>query len=287
MRPVNLKNIEFTGLRGQIARFVEHPYTIRFISIIIMINAVTLGLETNDKILADYGSVLALLDRVFIMIFLVEILAKLSVYRLHFFRAGWNVFDFSIVAISLFPASGAFSILRAFRIFRILRLLSVVPQMRTVIAALLVSIPGMTSIISVLLLIFYVSAVLATQLFGGHEAPEIQAMFGSIGDSMYTLFQIMTLEGWSENVAEPTMVYFPWSWLFFVPFIVITSFAVLNLFIGIIVDAMNIVHQSDLEEEGQDIVDQGHTDSEKILAEMKSLRKEITALKTAVKKISS
>ena len=165
-------------------------------------------------------------------------LLKFYVYRFSFFKSGWNNFDFIIVAIAWVPAIGPFAILRALRILRVLRLLSVVPQMRKVIAAIGHSIPGMASVISVLILLFYVAAVMVTKLFGQHPNPQMQEWFGSVGASAYTLFQVMTLESWSMGIVRPTMEIYPWAWLFFVPFIIITSFAVLNLFIGIIVDSM-------------------------------------------------
>ena len=155
-----------------------------------------------------------------------------------FFRSGWNIFDLAIIAIAWMPTTGALSVLRTLRILRILRLISVVPQMRRVVSAIGYSIPGMASVVSVLGLIFYVSAVLTTKLFGAHPDPNMQEWFGSISASGYTLFQIMTLESWSMGVVRPTMDLFPWAWAFFLPFIIVTSFAVLNFFIGIIVDSM-------------------------------------------------
>ena len=103
----------------------------------------------------------------------------------------------------------------------------------------------MVSVVGVLGLIFYVASVLATKLFGTHPDPNMQEWFGSIGASAYTLFQIMTLESWSMGVVRPTMQLFPWAWAFFIPFIIITSFAVLNFFIGIIVDSMQIVQKQE------------------------------------------
>ncbi len=273
MRPDNLKTQAFTGLRGTVASFVENKRFTGFITILILLNAAILGMETDEGVRAQYGEILQGTDHVILGVFVLELLLKMFVYRLSFFRAGWNVFDFVIVGVSLVPASAGLSIMRALRIFRVLRLVSVVPQMRRVISALLVSIPGMASIVGVLLIIFYVSAVLATQLFGSYPDPQMQTLFGSIGASMYTLFQIMTLEGWAENVANPTIALFPWSWLFFVPFIIITSFAVLNLFIGIIVDAMQIVQEKDLAEEEATIID-----------EITHLREEIMALRRDVQK---
>ena len=186
--------------------------------------------------------------------FVAELVAKLIVYRWRFFRSGWNVFDFIIVGISLVPASGNLSVLRALRILRVLRLLSVVPDLRKVIEALLRAVPGMSSIVAVLMLVFYVSAVLSTKLFGLEVHPDdtagdMQEWFGTIGASMYSLFQIMTLESWSMGIVRPTMELYPWAWVFFVPFIILTSFAVLNLFIAIIVNAMQSQHDAEQAEQ--------------------------------------
>lgn len=222
----------------KVAEFVESKFVTFGITVLILINAVTLGMETDKELLAQVGAVLNWIDRTILIIFSIEIALKFYAYRLRFFRTGWNVFDLLIVAIAWMPTNGALSVLRTLRILRVLRLISVVPQMRRVVSAIGYSIPGMVSVISVLGLIFYVSAVLATRLFGTYPDPNMQEWFGSIGASAYTLFQIMTLESWSMGVVRPTMDLFPWAWTFFLPFIIITSFAVLNFFIGIIVDSM-------------------------------------------------
>ncbi len=230
----------------QLKKFVESDHFQHFLIGLILLNAVTLGLETS-QFGKENSLVLHIIDNTILIIFSLELLLKLMVYKGSFFRSGWNWFDFIIVAVSWAPTSGALSVLRAFRILRVLRLLSVVPQMRRVIGALGHSLPGMASVVGVLGIIFYVSAVLTTKLFGSHSDANMQEWFGSIGSSAYTLFQVMTLESWSMGIVRPTMELFPLSWLFFVPFIIITSFAVLNLFIGIIVDAMQVMH----EEEGK------------------------------------
>ena len=222
----------------KVAEFVESKFVTFGITVLILINAVTLGMETDKELSAQVGAVLHWIDRTILIIFSIEIALKFYAYRLKFLRSGWNVFDLLIVAIAWMPTNGALSVLRTLRILRVLRLISVVPQMRRVVSAIGYSIPGMVSVISVLGLIFYVSAVLATRLFGTYPDPNMQEWFGSIGASAYTLFQIMTLESWSMGVVRPTMDLFPWAWTFFLPFIIITSFAVLNFFIGIIVDSM-------------------------------------------------
>jgi voltage-gated sodium channel len=231
---------------SKLQRFVESIKFQNLTIFLILFNAISLGLETSQFGKAN-AELLHTIDTTILVLFSIELLLKLVVYRRDFFRSGWNWFDFIIVAISWAPTSGALSVLRAFRILRVLRLLSVVPQMRRVIGALGHSLPGMASVVGVLSIIFYVSAVLTTKIFGSHNDANMQEWFGSISASAYTLFQVMTLESWSMGIVRPTMELFPLSWVFFVPFIIITSFAVLNLFIGIIVDAMQVMH----EEEGK------------------------------------
>ena len=231
-------------MRERIGAFVEAPRIQRFITALIVLNAISLGLETSPEVRAGMGDILAVIDWVVLTIFVVEIVMKLFAKRLDFFKSGWNVFDFIVVSIALVPAAGPFYILRALRILRVLRLISVVPQMRRVVQALVTAIPGLLSIIALISLIFYVSAVLATNLFGS----AFEEWFGTIGASMYSLFQIMTLESWSMGIVRPVMKVYPYAWMFFVPFIMVTSFAVINLFIGVIVDAMQRVQEERVEE---------------------------------------
>ena len=235
-------------MRERIGAFVEAPRIQRFITALIVLNAISLGLETSPEVRARMGDILAVIDWVVLTIFVVEIVMKLFAKRLDFFKSGWNVFDFIVVSIALVPAAGPFYILRALRILRVLRLISVVPQMRRVVQALVTAIPGLLSIVALISLIFYISAVLATNLFGS----VFQEWFGTIGASMYSLFQIMTLESWSMGIVRPVMKVYPYAWVFFVPFIMVTSFAVINLFIGVIVDAMQTVQEELVEEVGAD-----------------------------------
>ncbi len=267
------------GKRRAVSDFVEGTAFVRFIVVLILINAVTLGLETNKEIMASYGSIIYVIDKSILAVFVFELLLKFYAYRLGFFKSGWNVFDFIIVGIAVVPASGSFAVLRSLRILRVLRLLSVLPQMRRVISAIGYSIPGMMSVISVLLIIFYVSAVLATKLFGMHPDPQMQEWFGTIGASGYTLFQIMTLESWSMGIVRPTMEIYPLAWIFFVPFIIITSFAVLNLFIGIIVDAMQMVQVEPREQDKAEIKEFTRDELQEIHKRFDLLQKEIQDLK--------
>ncbi|MEM1400626.1 MAG: ion transporter, partial [Pseudomonadota bacterium] len=183
--------------RQKVARLVESQTFITVITILIVINAITLGMETDRGIMANYGSLLYGIDKAILVVFTIELALKFYAYRMGFFRSGWNLFDLAIVTIAWLPASGPLAILRALRILRVLRLLSVVPQMRRVITAIGHSIPGISSVMGVLGLVFYVAAVLATKLFGQSDDANLQEWFGTIGASAYSLFQIMTLESWS------------------------------------------------------------------------------------------
>ncbi|MEQ8964531.1 MAG: ion transporter [Azospirillaceae bacterium] len=267
-----------TGRRARVGTFVESRRIQSVIIAAIIVNAVTLGLETSEAAMAAAGPILIAIDRAVLALFVVEITLKLYAWRLGFFRSGWNLFDFVIVAIALVPATGPLTILRAFRILRVLRLMSMVPEMRRVIGALLRAIPGMTSIVAVLVMVFYVAAVLATKLFGDHPDPSMQEWFGTVWASMYTLFQIMTLESWSMGIVRPTMDVFPWSWLFFVPFIIVTSFAVLNLFIAIIVNAMQSQHEAEQAEQQAHIREAAHEEATALQHELAALRAEIARL---------
>ena len=252
-----------------IKKIIENKYFVTFITIVIIINAITLGLETSPEIKAEFGVILSLIDKIALTIFTIELITKILVYKLRFFKDGWNVFDFLIVAVSLIPASGPFSVLRAFRIFRTLRLLSIVPSMKRIIQAIFISIPGILSVGTIIILIFYISSVLTTTFFG----ERFYEWFGTIGNSMYTLFQIMTLESWSMGIVRPVMKEFPLAWLFFVPFILVTTFAILNLFIGIIVDAMQQISKDGSNEEKK-----SEQDLQKKIISMEIQLKEITKL---------
>ncbi len=236
----------------------------------IIANAVVLGLETYAAVTERIGGLLLFLDRFFLWFFTFEIAARLYVSGWRFFRGAWNLFDFSVVAIS-WVAAGPFATLRALRVLRVLRLISTVPSIRQVVSGLLQAIPGVGAIMALLLLVFYVFSVIATQLYG-QAFPE---WFGSLGRSAYTLFQIMTLESWSMGIVRPVMKEFPFAWMFFVPFILVTSFTVLNLFIGIIVNAMQVEHEAEMKAE-QEVRDRA---VHQILEELRNLRAEVRALR--------
>ena len=264
-----------TAWLATLHRWVEHSRTQNWIMVLILINAVVLGLETSPALMARFGPWLLAIDQAILAVFVVEIAARLLVHRSAFFRDPWSIFDFIVVVIALIPASGPLSVLRALRVLRVLRLLSVVPSMRKVVGALLAAVPGLSSIALVLGLIFYVFAVIATKLFG----PEFPDWFGTLGQSIYTLFQVMTLESWSMGISRPVMEVFPYAWAFFVPFILVATFTMLNLFIAVIVNAMQSFSSED-QEATKAAVEQARDHVEADLhAEMKALRAELAEMK--------
>ncbi len=225
-------------MRTMIGDIIDRPAFQNFILGVIIFNAVILGMETSQTLMDRSGTLLILLDRICLGIFVVEIALKLVARGAGFFRNGWNLFDFAIVGISLAPASEGLSVLRALRILRLLRVLSVTPSLRRVVEGLMAALPGMGSVFVLMGIIFYIGSVMATKLFGG-SFPE---WFGTLGRSAYSLFQIMTLESWSMGIVRPVMETYPYAWLFFVPFILITTFAVVNLVVGLIVNSMQEAH---------------------------------------------
>lgn len=241
------------------------PKVQKFILIVIIINAITLGLETSGFLMERCGKVIIFLDHLALTIFVIEILMKLVVRRFRFFKDPWNVFDFFVVGIALVPSSGPLAILRALRILRVLRLLKTLPRLRVIVEGVFRSLPSLGWIFALLLVIFYVFAVLATNLFG-ESYPE---WFGSIGATMFTLFQILTLDSWSMGVARPVMEQFPHAYLLFIPFILVTAFIVLNVFIGIIVSTMSAVSEDEKEREESKKIDKGHLTLESEFAKLK------------------
>jgi len=221
-----------------LAAWLETPLVQRSLIALILVNAVILGLETSSSMMAAWGPWLVAADRAILAVFVVEIALRLAVHRFNYFRDPWNVFDFAVVAIALIPASGPLAVLRALRVLRVLRLITMVPSMKRVVGGLLSALPGLGSVSAIIGIIFYVSSVIATKLFAG-QFPEL---FGDLGRTAFTLFQVMTLEGWAMEVVRPVMAVYPLAWIFFLLFILASTFTLLNLFIAVIVNAIQQEH---------------------------------------------
>jgi voltage-gated sodium channel len=260
---------------NNVKNIIESSLFTKFITYLIILNGITMGFETSKEFSANYGVYTTIFNQVVISIFTIEIVLRIYVHRVSFFKDTWSIFDFIIVAISLVPANAGFEILRVFRVLRLFRLVTVVPQMRKIVSALISVIPGMLSVIALMTLFFYIFAIMSTQLFG-EKFPE---WFGTLGESFYTLFQIMTLESWSMGIVRPIMDVDPYAWVFFVPFILVVTFVMINLVVALIVDAMAILNKS----EEEHIIQEVHSQEDSISNEIIKLREEIVELKNLIK----
>ena len=272
---------EETTARARIARLVMSGAFQKTITALILLNAVTLGIETSDSIMAEWGGLLHGVDNLLLWIFTIEIGLRIFAFRGRFFTDAWGLFDLAVILIAWAPATGPLSVLRALRVLRVLRLVSVVPSLRKVVEAMLAALPGMGSIVLLMALIFYVFAVMATKLYG--DAMDEQ--FGTLGRSFFTLFQLMTLDDWA-NIVKPAMEHQPWAWVFFMPFIIVSTFVVLNLFIGVIVESIQTLRENQASADAQvaqaaadPARTEAHLDAQTLLQEIRALRAEVAALR--------
>lgn len=272
---------EDQSIRARLRAFLEQPWVHNAILAVIIFNAITLGLSTSERVQAYMGDVLVTIDRVVLAIFVIELALKLFAYGLGFFRNSWNIFDLFVVGVGLLPQTANLSALRGLRVIRALRLLSVIPQMRAVVQALLDALPGMGAVIVMISIVFYVFGVMATIMYGA----AFDEWFGTLGRSLYSLFQIMTLESWSMGIVRPVMEVFPNAWAFFVPFIVITAFSVLNLFIGLLVNTMQAAVEADTEAEFEKLRALVREETDQVGAHVLALQEEVRALREELRRV--
>lgn len=269
--------------REKVKLFVEKISLQNFIITLILFNSITIGMETSGAIMNSFGNILLLIDKIILAIFVIEILLKLYAYGFRFFKSGWNIFDFSIVAIALLPASGALAVLRSLRIFRSLRLIKNLPRLRFIVESLLLSLPSIGWIFILLTLVFYVFSVIGTKLFGTSH-PE---WFGTIWASMFSLFQIMTLEGWAD-IARTISARYHFSNAFFISFILIASYTTLNIFIAIVVNTMSEIQQKISIQEASKIEDIIQDENEELRNDIRNLKEQIIKMEEKLsRKISS
>lgn len=264
-----------TSPRARLRAFLEQPRVHNAILALIIFNAITLGIGTSRTVQASIGDVLQVIDRIILGIFVLELSLKLIAYRMQFFRNSWNIFDLFVVGVGLLPQTAGLSALRGLRVIRALRLLSVIPQMRAVVQALLDALPGMGAVIVMISIVFYVFGVMATIMYGA----TFDEWFGTLGRSLYSLFQIMTLESWSMGIVRPVMEVHPAAWAFFVPFIVITAFSVLNLFIGLLVNTMQSAVEAETEAEFEKLRALVRAETDQVDAHVLALQDEVRALR--------
>ena len=254
-------------------KLVEHQLFRNSIVVLIALNAVLLGVETTRTISTDALEMIDRLNQMILGVFVIELVLRIWVHRLNFFRDSWSLFDFVIVAASLIVPSGPFQVVRALRILRALRLVSNIPSLRRVVDGLFGAVPGIASVLLLLLLVLYIAGVMATLLFR-EVAPE---NFGHLWISLFSLFQIMTLEGWS-GIATKVMAVYSWAWIFFIGYILVATFLVLNLVIGVVVSSIQSRIESEHAEraaEHAELVE----DDEELKVELQSLRHEIGVIR--------
>ncbi|MFY0602220.1 MAG: ion transporter [Cyclobacteriaceae bacterium] len=275
--PLSLISYRLKSLNG-LKDFLEHRYVQRTILGLIILNAITIGMETSPTILAIFGETLHQVDKFILVIFTIEISLKLVAYRLDFLKNGWNIFDFLIVAIALVPAAGPLHILRTLRILRTARLIKNVPKLRLIMESLIKSIPSIGWIAVLLLIIFYIFAVIGTDLY----QDRFPIYFGDMGKSFFTLFQVMTLESWSSGIARPMMKEIPYSYIYFVPFILLATYTTLNVFIAIVVNTMNEINIAEMKGEEERVKNFMHHEHEEVLEHLAKISEKINALEKKI-----
>jgi voltage-gated sodium channel len=278
-----------SGARGGAIRdFAESAIFRNLITSLIVVNAIILGWLTYLRQGSELHGALNAIDHAITWIFVVEILLKLAVYRFGFFRSGWNWFDFIVVGVSLIPGAEAFSALRALRVLRVLRLLHIVPMMKQITEALFKALPGMGAILAVLALVTYVASVMATMMYGASTNEEVQALFGDLQSSAFTLFQVMTMDGWRNEVVQKVIDDgHPYAWVFFLTFIFLASFAVLNLFIALIVEALQAGQEAAQEaqiEALEEEAEEAHEEREEMMRLMREMHAELKDMRRAMGK---
>lgn len=230
---------------------------------VILVNAATIGMQVSPWC-QGACPLLRLLDVLCLVFFVCELSLKAFALGRRFLRDPWNWFDVVVVGVACLPAAGPLSVIRSLRVLRTLRMITVVPSIRRVVHALLASIPSMTTIIAVQGLVLYVYAVLGVEFFGRADPGN----FGGLEVSFFTLFQILTLDNWTD-IARPLMASHVSAWIFFPSFILLGTFTVLNLFIAVLSTAMQHITEA----EAQDVSFQ-----RQVLAELKELRAELRRL---------
>lgn len=263
-------------------RIAESPPFQNAIIGVILANAVVLGLETSRVLATRYDALFAALNVAFQAIFVAEIAIRLAAQwprPLAFFRDGWNVFDFTVVTVSLLPVSGPFAnVARLARILRVSRLVSLFPDLRLIIGTMLRSIPSMIHVIVLLCVFLYIYGVLGVHLFGAGDPVH----WGSLPAALWTLFKVLTLEGWID-IQQASGSPFPWSWLYYVTFIFVAVFVVVNLFIAVVINNLDKVKR---EQEVDVTVSAAMAEPQQaLLARIGSLKQELESLEEALREV--
>lgn len=256
-------------------RIVDSALFQNFIIALILLNGVTIGLETSATISASWTAQLDLVNEVILGVFVLEVILKLAAQwpkPLRYFRDGWNVFDFTIVAFSLIPATGQFAMVaRLMRLLRVVRLISTIPELRLIVSTLIRSLPSMGHVVLLMSIIFYIYGVAGFHLFNQHDPTH----WGTLGLSLLTLFRVVTLEDWTD-VMYTAMEWHPFAWMFFVSFVIVGTFVVVNLFIAVVLNNLEEAKHERLEELQQPL------SKEQLLTELRQTQAALTRLQNTL-----
>ncbi len=254
-----------------------------FILLCIVANAAILGYDAHFGDANPWHAEIERWNNTFLYIFTGELVLEfLAQGPRRYIRNGWNIFDVIVVAVSYIAVSPAISALRTLRVVRVFRLISAVPQMRRVVEALFGAMPGILATFAILSIVFYIGAVMATTLF--HE----EVGFRDLGESALKLFALTQFDGWGDTISQLQPRH-PWAWVFIMGFTIIAAFAVLNLFVGVIVEAVQAAPQEEIKEElgevQEDVEDIAEAQEDaavvqqRILNELTAIRAELAALR--------
>ena len=262
------------------SRIVNHAAFDKFIISLIILNGIVLGMETSSSLMTKYGDWFELISHIILIVFVIEALMKITAVapRLKlYFGSGWNLFDFSVVLLSLVPSTGEFAMIaRLARLLRVMRLISTIPSLRLIVETLVRSLPGMMHVIMLMAVIFYIYAVAGFHLFNQHD-PEL---WGTLGTSLLTLFRVVTLEDWTD-VMYTAMEMHSLSWIYFVSFVVVGTFVVINLFIAVVLNNLEEAKQEKLEEMRQPLSKQ------ELLQELKATQQALQRLQVSMEKMDT
>lgn len=261
-------------------RVTNHVYFEYFIVALILINALVLGLETSSSIMEEFGSWLIFVSDIILALFIFEALLKMIAVwpRLgQYFKSGWNIFDFSVIVLSLLPATGEMAMVaRLARLLRVLRLVSTIPELRLIVTTLIRSLPGMGHVVLLMSLIFYMYAIAGFHLFAEHDPQH----WGNLGISLLTLFRVVTLEDWTD-LMYTAMEMNGFSWIFFVSFVVMGTFVMINLFIAVVLNSLDDAKQEQLKSL------QGPIGKNEILDELKTTQQALLRLQEKMERMTS
>ncbi|CAG9620058.1 ion transporter [Sutcliffiella rhizosphaerae] len=256
--------------KEKIRLIVNHSIFMKVVMGVILLNAILVGVETYPDLRRENASLIHSFEVFFLWFFTIEIILRMLAEKKisHFFHSKWNVFDFVIVAgVLIFSGTYFISAIRILRVFRVLRAITVVPSLQRLVTAFLKTIPSLGTIMLLLSLVFYIFSVLGV-LFFGDIFPEY---FGTLHLALVTLFQIITLDSWASGIFRPIFEQLPFSWIYFVSFILIGTFIVLNLIVG---EIINNIQEAREEEQQNDKVEISKQELAKIrneIAELKEL----------------